>query len=150
LVKNSIMKYIAYISLIAAIVFVAACNKESATNLKSVTNAKSTSALPGNWTLVENLLDPGDGSGTWQHVTTSTTLGLNADGTVSGTFIQNATYIVKDSVTLTFTQNNGAAAPAFGDSQNYRYQLRHDTLEMSPDGPARCIEACGIRFKKDK
>jgi hypothetical protein len=136
LVRKSIMKYIAYLSLIAAIIFAAACRKEGV--------KAGPTQLQGNWTLVQTLLDPGDGSGRWQPAAPSTKLGLNGDGTVSGTtFPQYASYTIKDSVTLTFSQSDKSI-------QNYRYHISHDTLSMSPDGPARCIEACGIRFKKDK
>ncbi|HTK19129.1 MAG TPA: hypothetical protein VL442_06440 [Mucilaginibacter sp.] len=128
------MKNFAFSLLIGAILLIVACGKES---LKS-----GNTSLTGKWKLVQNLMDPGDGSGKWLPVTTSTTLQLNADGTTSGTtFPTYVSYVVKDSVTLTFTLNDKSL-------QNYRYKISHDTMSMSPDGPIRCIEACGIRFKK--
>jgi len=135
MIKNNNMKYYALSLLIATILFVAACGKES---VKS-----GNASLTGKWKLVQSLLDPGNGSGKWLPVTTSTELQLNANGTTSGTtFPTYVSYIIKDSVTLTFSQADKTI-------QNYRYKISHDTLTMSPDGPARCIEACGIRFKKE-
>ena len=126
------MKHYSFSLLIAAILFFTACGKESVKN----------ATLAGKWKLVESLIDPGDGSGKWLPVTASTYLELKADGTTSGTtFPTYVSYVVKDSVKLTFTLTDKTI-------QNYRYKISHDTLSMSPDGPSRCIEACGIRFKK--
>ena len=128
------MKTYAFSLLSAAILLIIACSKES---VKS-----GNATLTGKWKLVENLLEPGDGSGKWQPVAANTYMELNADGTTKGTtFPTYISYIIKDSVTLTFTLTDKTM-------QNYRYQISHDTLSMSPDGPNRCIEACGIRFKK--
>jgi hypothetical protein len=135
MIKNNNMKYYALSLLIAAILFVAACGKES---VKS-----GNTSLTGKWKLVQTLLDPGDGSGVWRAAVASTELQLNADGTTSGTtFPAYVSYIIKDSVTLTFSQADKTI-------QNYRYKISHNTLTMSPDGPIRCIEACGIRFRKE-
>jgi len=134
MIKNDNMKNFAFSLLIGAILLIVACGKES---VKS-----GNASLTGKWKLVQTLMDPGDGSGVWTVAFASTELQLNADGTTSGTaFPTYVSYVVKDSVTLTFTLNDKSL-------QNYRYKISHDTLSMSPDGPARCSEACGIRFKK--
>lgn len=128
------MKYFAYLLLAAVMLLAPSCRKDGA----STGNA----SLTGKWKLVESLNDPGDGSGKWLPVTNSTGLDLNADGTMSGTtFPIYVSYVVKDSVTLTFSQSDKTI-------QNYRYKISHDTLSMSPAGPIMCFEACGIRFKK--
>jgi hypothetical protein len=129
------MKYFAYFLPIAIILFALACGKE---------NIKGNSALTGKWKLVESLADPGGGSGTWMPVQTSTDVQFYANGNLGGTtFPSYVSYTVKDSVTLTFIQANKTI-------QNYRYKISHDTLSMSPAGPIICIEACGIRFKKER
>jgi hypothetical protein len=134
MLKNDSMKYYSFSLLTAAILFTAACGKEG---VKS-----GNATLAGKWKLVESLADPGDGSGKWLPVTTSTQLLLNANGTTGGTAFPNyVSYAIKDSVTLTFSQSDKTI-------QNYRYKISHDTLSMSPDGPIRCFEPCGIRFKK--
>ena len=134
MIKNDSMKHYACLLLIAATLLVAACGKES------VKGGNAT--LAGKWKLVESLNDPGDGSGKWLPVTTSTQLQLNTNGTMGGTIFPNyVSYTIKDSVTLTFSQADKTI-------QNYRYKISHDTLSMSPDGPIRCYEPCGIRFKK--
>jgi hypothetical protein len=128
------MKQYSCLLLIAATLLVTACGKEGVIS--------GNASLSGKWKLVESLNDPGDGSGTWLPVTTSTQLQLNANGTMGGTtFPAYVSYIIKDSVTLAFSQADKTI-------QNYRYKISHDTLSMSPDGPIRCYEACGIRFKK--
>lgn len=128
------MKYYAGVLLMAATLLVTACGKEG---VKS-----GNKSLTGKWKLVQTLLDPGNGSGVWTVAVASTELQLNADGTMGGTtFPEYVSYTVKDSVTLTFSQADKTI-------QNYRYKISHDTLSMSPDGPIRCYEACGIRFKK--
>jgi hypothetical protein len=143
MIKNDIMKQSTYLLVIAFILFASACNKENiAVKDKNVT-VKANSTLTGKWKLVESLADPGDGSGTWMAVSNSTQLLLNVNGTMSGnTFTEYIGFILKDSVTLTFSQADNTI-------QNYRYYIHQDTLSMSPDGPIWCIEGCGIRFKKE-
>jgi hypothetical protein len=134
------MKYLSYFLAIAAILFISACKKA---NLGDKTDLKDNVTLTGKWRLVENLLDPGDGSGTWMPSATHTELTFNSDGTTNGnTFPMYVNYALKDSVTITFHQADTVI-------QNYLYKISHDTLTMSPNGPFRCIEACGIRFKKE-
>ncbi|HEY4323745.1 MAG TPA: hypothetical protein VGN20_07155 [Mucilaginibacter sp.] len=128
------MKYFAYLLSAALTLVVSACHKDAV-------KAGDTS-LTGKWKLVESLADPGDGSGKWMPAASSTELDLNTDGTMGGTtFPTYVSYVVKDSVTLTFSQQDKTI-------QNYRYKISHDTLSMSPAGPIMCFEACGIRFKK--
>jgi hypothetical protein len=128
------MKHFAYLLPVAIILIASACRKDGV--------KAGNSTLTGKWNLVQSLNDPGDGSGKWLPVSNSTELDLNANGTMGGTtFPAYITYAVKDSVTLTFSQADKTM-------QNYRYKISHDTLSMSPDGPTRCYEPCGIRFKK--
>ena len=128
------MKYFACIVSTAIILLLSACRKET---------FKGNATLSGQWKLIQTLADPGDGSGTWQPAqNVTTTVQFNSDGTLGGTaFPIYNKYAVKDSVTLVFTQPDNTI-------QNFRYSIHHDSLTMSPDGPIRCYEACGERFKK--
>ena len=133
-VRKSVMKRITCILSVVTIVAVSACRKDGI--------KKGNVPLTGNWVAVQSLLDPGDGSGTWQPVQVKSTLQFFEGGTVGGSaFSTYAKYTVKDSVTLAFTGPDSIY-------QEYYYKISHDTLTMSPSFPNRCIEACGERFKK--
>lgn len=127
------MRPLVYVLSAFFILFAAACGKDG---------VKGNVSLTGKWKLSQNLADPGDGSGTWQPVTNSTSLMLNSDGTTSGTTFPNyVKYTTQGDTELTFSQVDKT-------TQNYRFKISHDTLFMSPDGPIRCFEACGIKFVK--
>jgi len=120
-----------------ATLFFAACKKDGHT---------TNTTLTGKWKLSQNLIDPGDGSGKWMPVPASAVayVQFNSDGKLSGTaFPGDVSYVVKDSVTLTFTSKDNMV-------QNYRYSIKIDTMTMSPDGPIRCYEACGTKYVKVK
>lgn len=138
------MKYFTYALLFGMILVSTACDKGLIDQNvdKTKVNAKANVSLNGNWKLVESLLDPGDGSGKWLPVPDKTSLQFNGDGTTAGTtFPTYATYALKDTVTIAFTLSDNSRV-------EYFYKISEDTLTMSPSWPNRCIEACGIRFKK--
>ena len=111
----------------------------SCTKSESGTNSKAT--LPGTWTLVETLADPGDGSGTWQPAATPLTLTFAADGIITGdAFPQARRYEVLGNTTIKFIYADGTFI-------NYNYVLTETTLSLSGGG---CIEACGVRFSKSR
>lgn len=132
------MKTLNFILLIVTGLLFVTCKKDSHT--ANVT-------LTGKWKLTESLLDPGDGSGKWQPVPSSAVsvyVQFDNDGKLEGTaFPGYVSYVVKDSVTLTFTSKDNVL-------QNYRYSIKIDTIVMSPDGPIRCYEACGAKYVKVK
>jgi hypothetical protein len=100
--------------------------------------------LTGKWKLTESLADPGDGSGKWTNVPTSPVVYVqfDSDGKLEGTaFPEYISYVIKDSVTLTFTSKDDVL-------QNYRYSIKAGTITISPDGPIRCFEACGTKYVK--
>lgn len=120
-----------------ATIFFVTCKKDAHT---------PNTTLSGKWKLSQSLLDPGDGSGKWMAVPANNTVYVqfDSDGKLSGTaFPGDVSYVVKDSVTLTFTSKDNVL-------QNYRYSIKIDTMTMSPDGPIRCIEACGAKYVKIK
>ena len=121
--------------IVFAMIFFASCKKDG-----HVANA----TLTGKWKLAASLLDPGDGSGKWMPVPASAVayVQFSSDGKLTGTaFPGEVSYVVKDSVTLTFTSKDNVL-------QNYRYSIKIDTMTMSPDGPIRCYEACGTKYVK--
>ena len=107
------------------------------------TEKTESTALTGKWKLTANLADPGDGKATWQPAEGKPGYAVfDGKGKLSGeVFTEYITYSVKDSTMLVFKTKDGVI-------QNYRYQLRKDTLQMSPAGPIMCREACGMRFIK--
>lgn len=130
-------KFIVNQVILLIILFFTACKKDGHT---------ANTTLTGKWKLIESLADPGDGSGTWQPVSANPTIYVQFEnnGKLSGTaFPGDVSYVVKDSVTLTFTSKDNVV-------QNYRYLIKIDTMFMSPDGPIRCIEACGMKYVKVK
>lgn len=130
------MKNLTLISTITIIAFFAACKKDT-------TNAVN-APLTGNWKLVANYISTGS-PGQWHDATGQAPayVNFNNNGTITGNQYADYTrYAVKDSVTLVFTKKNS------GDMQNFRYQIRKDTLEMSPAGPIFCTEGCAVRFIK--
>ncbi len=99
----------------------------------------------GTWQLIEAIGDPGDGSGTWQPVTSAKTITFasgghvssngklctmssDADGPTHGTYSDIEKYIVGDDCT----------------SWKIQYELDGNTLVLR----FPCIEACAMRFRK--
>ena len=66
------------ILVLALIGFVLSCGKDDNTN----TNVDQTSLI-GTWRLVENLADPGDGSGVFLPVDSNKQITFNSDGTIT-------------------------------------------------------------------
>ncbi|MCB0754507.1 MAG: hypothetical protein H6602_02955 [Flavobacteriales bacterium] len=66
------MKFKIIISSITVMAFLSACNTEN-----------QNEGLVSKWHLIEQLMDPGDGSGTFQPVTSDKTISFFEDGTVS-------------------------------------------------------------------
>jgi len=132
------MKTLSFILLALTALLFVTCKKDGDT---------ANATLTGKWKLTESLLDQGDGSGKCQPVPASAAsvyVQFDTDGKLQGTaFPGYVSYVVKDSVTLTFTSKDNVL-------QNYRYSIKIDTIVMSPDGPIRCYEACGAKYVKVK
>lgn len=122
------MKTLCKLSLIFFILSISACKKSD-----------KESSIIGKWKLIETLADPGDGSGKWQSVkNSSSSLFLNADGTVSGKdFTHYKLYSIIDNQTIEFIYQDNRKIILF-------YKLKGSTLEIS----GGCFEPCGSRFKK--
>jgi hypothetical protein len=106
---------------------------------KSESNSMDQAGLPGTWTLVETLADPGDGSGTWQPATAPLALTFTANGTIEGNaFPQARRYQVLSTTTIKFIYADDTFII-------YNYALTESVLSLSGGG---CIEACGLKFIK--
>nr|WP_042288176.1 lipocalin family protein [Nonlabens ulvanivorans] len=105
-----------------------------------------TSDIVGTWQLTANLSDPGDGSGSFQSVSSNKTITFNADGT----FTSNGD--VCDMSITTSTNNNGTynttdkTINANCGTTNLPISYTIDNLTM--DISYFCIEACQSRYRK--
>ena len=101
--------------------------------------------LIGNWKVVSNYTSSG-GPGEWHDVSADQKIYLEfkADGTLAGDNLASnyATYVVKDSTTLTLTKRNSSVI------QNYSYKIEGNFLTLSPSGPIFCIEGCATKYIK--
>src|SRR5258708_4897247 len=134
------MKALTFTFLLFAGFFLFTCKKGGSPTIPDNT-------LTGKWKLSESLADPGDGSGKWMPVAaalSSRYVQFDGNGKLEGTaFPNDVSYVVKDSITLTFISKDNV-------QQNYRYSIENGSLDMSPDGPIRCYEACGTRYVRVK
>lgn len=105
-----------------------------------------TSDIVGIWQLTANLSDPGDGSGSFQSVSSNKTITFNADGT----FTSNGD--VCDMSITTSTNTNGTyyttdkTINANCGTTNLPISYTIDNLTM--DISYFCIEACQSRYRK--
>ena len=132
------MKTLTFILLLLFGLFLITCKKDNP--------GEGDNSLTGKWKLSEVYADPGDGSGTYHPVSKTNTdyVIFKADGTLDGTaFPNDASYVIKDTVTLAITSKNNEV-------ENYLYKIKNGVLQMSPNGPYFCIEGCGQRFNKVK
>ncbi|XCF07480.1 hypothetical protein ABI125_06380 [Tamlana crocina] len=107
----------------------------------------------GQWKLIEQLMDPGDGSGTFQPVTSNRVFEFFSDGsvTVNGDMCYITTEI-GDKTTGSYVEtsesdwNDGEISPpdcSFEDTKIY-YQIEGENLILW----YQCIEGCGQKFIK--
>jgi len=129
------MKTLTRLTFVLILIVLAACKKED-----------SGSSIIGKWRLTANLADPGNGSGKWMPVEKKgfyfDYVKFDNNGLLESTiFADYITYKLKGSDTVTFTTKDNTI-------QNYHYSIKSDTMVMSPAGPIRCIEACGMKFAR--
>ncbi len=105
-----------------------------------------TSDIIGTWQLTANLSDPGDGSGSFQSVSSNKTITFNADGT------STSNGDVCDMSITTSTNTNGTynttdkTINANCGTTNLPISYTIDNLTM--DISYFCIEACQSRYRK--
>lgn len=120
---------------IAVILLLSSCDK----NNKTTANA----SLPGVWKEYEYLIDPGNGSGTWQPKA-GFIIQINKDFT----YITNSdnTFWGRSGTLADVTENSFSIKPPYANYRvTYQYQFKEGVLEVW----YMCIEGCGSRFKKD-
>lgn len=113
--------------------------------------------LLGKWKLIEQLSDPGDGSGTFQPINSNRTIEFFSDGTVAVNgvlcFISSevgekeiGTYILSTDSNTDF-QNDGEITPATCSSRSakvyFDLPVSGNLILWYP-----CIEPCGQKFEK--
>ena len=131
------MKLKTILNLSLAILVLASCDKAA---------CSSSNGIVGEWELIEELMDPGDGSGTFQPVTSDKEIKFCDDGTFESNgdmcfmgnqanSTQEGTY---DTATSTFSPNNCMTmAP-----MSYSYSVSGNTLILSYP----CIEGCQQKY----
>ncbi|MEW4922768.1 hypothetical protein [Algibacter sp. 2305UL17-15] len=111
--------------------------------------------LIGKWKLIEQLADPGDGSGTFQPIASERVIEFFSDGTVAINGVlcfmssevgdkESGTYKL---ITDSDTQNDGEIIPNTCSSRSARVYF-----DLSVSGHLilwyQCIEGCGQKFEK--
>lgn len=125
------MKKLALILLAITTFLYIACKKESSQESK----------IYGKWKMIETLADPGDGSGKYMPVKGAAKyVLLEESGKISGeAFPEAISFRIVDSIRMEITFKD-RKEPA-----SYWYKLSGNILNINPP----CIEACGIRFRRD-
>ncbi|HNP34058.1 MAG TPA: hypothetical protein PKN96_12265 [Flavobacterium sp.] len=127
-----------YILILGITTFLVSCSSE---NIRP----SETSEFLGKWKLTEVLIDPGDGSGTYQPVTGNRIIEFLTNGNISsnyslcpfytGTATQFTTPYYAD-------QNYILPKACFGEGSNIGYQRDNDNLILSYP----CYEGCLYKF----
>lgn len=115
-----------------------ACNKD---------DNKSNSSLIGNWKLIEVLVDPGDGSGTFISVDSQKTITFNSDGTLTSNgdlctmsiSTGNPTSGTYNITTSAFTSNE-----CVDTSLGYNFEQNGSILILNYP----CFEPCKAKYQK--
>ncbi len=105
-------------------------------------------SLTGQWKLIETLVDPGDGSGTW-HSTDSMGyyIQFNADSSFDNNFINNFVPSVYSNMIKYSVINDSIInfIDSAANVYNRYYTIKEDTLNIT----GGCYEACGSKFIKE-
>ncbi len=103
--------------------------------------------IVGSWKLTGIYLDPGDGSGTFEDVTSERTINFNADGTfTSNGILCDLTVSSNVSVSGTYSTSNttiDVSACSFVPLE-LNYTIENALLIIN----YQCIEACQARYEK--
>jgi hypothetical protein len=109
-------------------------------------------SLIGNWKLIEFLADPGDGSGTFQTITSDKTLNFDINGEITSNYsLCNMLVIVEPQTSNgTYSTTTGIidVPNCFNDSPltiNFEISSAGNLIMSYP-----CIEACQEKYVKEK
>ena len=104
-------------------------------------------SVVGDWLLVEVLVDPGDGSGVFNRVSSDKMISFQSDGTVTSNGIicgidteTNTPSVGTYSEEDLFFETDACGIP----NQRFTFEITGSTLTFF----AQCIEACGVRYRK--
>lgn len=116
------------------------------TGLTQSCSKKSTAhggELVGKWKQTEYLIDPGNGSGTWQpYQGEPTFLTFKADGTVE---YNRPVFTMQDYDRYSIIEVGKMwLLSSSGDSAQHSYSIENNRLTIG----LRCIEPCGARFER--
>jgi hypothetical protein len=131
------MKFILSVVLLVSVG--AACTKEQ-------TPSKVNSGIEGNWKLIEQLNDPGDGSGTFQATNDNKVITFDANGNFTCTATTCMTGIGSGPSSGTYNLTNLTLSPDSCSAAGFdiRFEIYGDTMIISYP----CFEACKEKFIK--
>lgn len=128
-----------FISLLTAIAVLYACNQDD--------DSGSDTNLVGTWKLIENLADPGDGSGTFNPVNSNKTITFNSDGTfTSNGYICDLSIESDQSTSGTYLASNATFRSDDCFDPDYEYHFEQSGVILFITYP--CIEACQAKYQK--
>jgi hypothetical protein len=135
-IKNYIIMRIILI-VFSSILLVFSCTKQESTD----------SDILGRWRLTEVLLDPGDGSGTFQSVSSDKIIEFHSDGTVTSN--GEICYMSIDSNSPsngTYSISKSTIYSSNCSSEGIKYQRTGTTIVLSYPN---CDEPCATKFIKE-
>lgn len=127
------------ILLLTIMVLFASCKK---------TDEQKDTNLTGKWKMTAVLMDPGDGSGTFQPVSTNKYIEFRSDGTISsnGSLCSNSTESnAPDSGTWSLTDSTITSSQC-NDNLPLKIRFIHEGSTLTINYP--CIEPCRAKFRK--
>ena len=110
-------------------------------------NKKKEKGEVSSWRLVEQLFDPGDGSGEFEPVDSDKTITFFEDGIIksNGELCSMEAGITEEGSTGNYiSESNTITANCSGNDFSYSYEMNGDELIVS----FPCIEPCRHKFKK--
>lgn len=117
-----------------------------ASTLYSCSKDKKVSSLVGKWELIEQLADPGDGSGVFTAIESDKTLEFFEDGKVESN--GNLCFMTADTKLSTVAKFNDETKKIFNtdciDDFELTYEFDGENLILH----YICIEACGHKYEK--
>ena len=127
------------IILLFALAIIASCKKS---------DENKNTGLIGKWKMTDVLMDPGDGSGTFQPISTSKYIEFRSNGTLysNGSLVSNSgEVIVADSGTYDLADSSFSSYQIFIDLP-YKMHFIQEGNILTISYP--CIEPCRAKFRK--
>jgi hypothetical protein len=98
-------------------------------------DAPESGEIFGNWLLLEQYNDPGDGSGKYEKVKDRKTVTFSTTGEITGEVFESPTqFKILDSTKMEIISKTR--------TDIYHYKVTDKYLQLNPP----CIEGCGLRF----